>query len=118
MMQSIISIVITSYSIHYTKLYEANAVAAESYTITGLTDEDDEPDPQDSGLTSQGDHIWYFQVGNTIQAWTTTDDADPVMDGRLIFTFAVDASSGEATFNLNDQIDHDDASGDDVSLIV
>ncbi|MDX9835761.1 MAG: DUF5801 repeats-in-toxin domain-containing protein, partial [Desulfobulbus sp.] len=60
-------------------------------------------DPNDaaSGLTSNGQVVTYQ---------LSTTDANTLLavaaDGRTVFTFSVNETSGEVTFNLNDQLDH------------
>jgi len=51
-----------------------------------------------TGLTSQGMAVNYAVSGNTLTASTAS--------GNVIFTFSVDAATGVAVFDLNDQLDH------------
>ena len=54
-----------------------------------------------SGLTSKDQAVTY-QLSET-ESNTLLAVAE---DGRIVFTFSVDEDSGQATFNLNDQLDH------------
>ncbi|MEQ8443519.1 MAG: DUF5801 repeats-in-toxin domain-containing protein, partial [Alphaproteobacteria bacterium] len=57
-----------------------------------------------SGLTSNGDAITYSQTGNVLTA---------TADGREVFTVEANPD-GTYTFTLKDQIDHEDANGQNV----
>lgn len=81
-----------------------------NYSITGLDA------PHLSAHQSAQQQIWYFQNGNTIEARTTAIDNSPDETGDLIFTFSVNADTGVANFNLNDQMDHGPAAGDEGTL--
>lgn len=62
-----------------------------------------------SSYSSHGEEIYYDISGNTLTGYTSSV--------ANVFTFTVD-QWGNATFNLNDQIDHDDASGDSGILTI
>jgi T1SS-143 domain-containing protein len=69
-----------------------------------------------SNETSNGDTITYTlddtDTDNPMIVATADAGGD---DARVVFTFTV-TSAGAATFNLNDQIDHPEGSGDDYEL--
>ncbi len=77
----------------------------------------DEPSPvvyglaeltnQSTSYTSNNVAVVYNTSGNTLTASA---------GGTTVFTFTVDATSGEAVFNLNDQLDHSGAGDDDEVL--
>ncbi|MBU1417171.1 MAG: hypothetical protein KKI15_01665, partial [Proteobacteria bacterium] len=70
-----------------------------------------------SQYTSQGQTVYYHLVEGTIIA-TTSSTAPVSLDVENIFTFSVDEVTGEATFNLNDQLNHPDGSGDEANLTI
>ena len=56
-----------------------------------------DPANYESELTSKGQAVTYHATGNTLVA---------LADGRTVFSFSVDENTGEAVFNLSDQLDH------------
>ena len=55
-----------------------------------------------SDLTSKGETVYYHLDGNTLIGYTGSPEAM-----NVIFTFTVDPTTGWATFDLDDQLDHD-----------
>lgn len=55
-----------------------------------------------STLTSKGETVYYRVDGNTLTGYT-----GPAEAMNVIFTFTVDSATGWATFDLDDQLDHD-----------
>ena len=82
----------------YTITPGADGLASQVYEIVGLSVDTG----VDSGLTSKGETVYYFQDGNSIVA-----RAGSGAGLRDIFTLTVDSATGQAIFNLNDQLDHD-----------
>ncbi|WP_163337403.1 retention module-containing protein [Desulfopila sp. IMCC35008] len=82
--------------------YGADGFGSSQFSIVGI----DESSPYLSTHTSSHMQIWYFKVGNTIEARTSGTPGDPDPSGNLIFTAELSTTSGEVTFNLNDQMDH------------
>ena len=62
-----------------------------------------------SGIYSKGAEVLYFQSGSSIVG---------VAGGRTVFTLTLDGTTQTATFTLNDQLDHPNASGDDATLLI
>ncbi len=62
-----------------------------------------------SGIYSKGAEVLYFQSGSSIVG---------VAGGRAVFTLTLDGTTQTATFTLNDQLDHPNASGDDATLLI
>ncbi len=81
----------------YTITPGADGLASQVYEIVGLSVDTG----VDSGLTSKGETVYYFQDGNSIVA-----RAGSGAGLRDIFTLTVDSATGQAIFNLNDQLDH------------
>ncbi len=71
--------------------------------------------PFDTGLTSQGGHVFIVSDGTTLHGYVESGNGSGFTAGdREIFTLTVD-SNGSYTFTLKDQIDHpslDNAAGD------
>ncbi|MDK9709345.1 MAG: DUF5801 domain-containing protein [Desulforhopalus sp.] len=87
----------------------ADEPADVTYDITGIG-----VDGVKSDYTSNGAEVWYFkQDGKLVaRAGNGGDDA-----GTVVFTFGVNSASGIATFNLDDQLDHDGL-GDEETLSI
>jgi len=86
----------------------ADDPATVTYGITGIGENGEETD-----ITSKDQNIWYFEEEGKLVARAGGED------GRIVFTFTVDSVTGEAVFNLKDQIDHDpDHLGDDGELAI
>jgi len=66
--------------------------------------------PIETSLLSGGETVFYAIDGNILTAYTASVSS--------VFTFSVDADTGEAIFNLNDQLDHPDGSGDEAILTI
>ncbi|WP_183350735.1 retention module-containing protein, partial [Desulfoprunum benzoelyticum] len=77
----------------------ADNPATVTYNLTGLGT------GVATSLTSGGSTVYYHQIGNTIVATTSATPPTLVTDPN-VFTFSVDTTSGQAVFNLNDQLDH------------
>lgn len=92
--------------------FGADGAGTSYYSITGLNS------PQLSAHESAGQQIWYFHNPSTniIEARTTSVNNTPDSGGTLIFTFTVNADTGISKFNLNDQMDHGPAAGDQGTL--
>ncbi|MBM9538126.1 retention module-containing protein [Desulfobulbus alkaliphilus] len=86
--------------------FGADGPGSISYQITGIG-----PDGVTSGLTSNGVEVFYYIEGEVLVARAGGPE------GRDVFTFQVDGN-GLATFDLNDQLDHPPASGDDAFLTI
>ncbi|MFT5700504.1 MAG: T1SS-143 domain-containing protein [Desulforhopalus sp.] len=85
------------------------ASVTESGADEGLTyGFSDIPANFDTGLTSKGSAVTYSVSGDMLTATAA---------GVTVFTFTVDAVSGQATFNLDDQLDHTGA-GDSETLAI
>jgi len=68
-----------------------------------------------SDYTSNGQEVWYYDQDGKLVA-RAGNDGNPA--GTVVFTFAVDSSTGTATFNLDDQLDHPEDSDDDTNLTI
>ena len=101
-----------------------------SYSLRSLTTEEDIDDDPDQGeievdaavlttgdavVTSQGSTVRTTMVGDVLTGYAD-DDNDGSYDAandRIVFELEItDEESGTYTFELNDQVDHPDASGD------
>ena len=78
----------------------ADEPAPVVYSLADLADEE-------TDYTSNGLAVTYSTSGNVLTASTTAG---------TVFTFTVDANTGEAVFNLEDQLDHSGAGDDDELL--
>jgi T1SS-143 domain-containing protein len=70
------------------------------------------------GLSSQGETISYQVAGNTLTAYVelgVDSDFDAGVD-RPVFTFELDGATGDFTFTLLDQLDHDAGNGENFAL--
>jgi len=70
-----------------------------------------------TSLTSGGSTVYYHQIGNTIVA-TTSATLPALVTDPNVFTFAINSTTGQAVFNLNDQIDHPNGAGDAANLAI
>ena len=91
-----------------TSRYGADGPGTTLYAITGIGSAG-----VDSGLTSNGVKVIYFQEGNAIVAHAGTS-----LESQVVFTFTVNSSTGDATFNLNGQLDHIKDAGHDTTLSI
>jgi len=66
-----------------------------------------------SAYTSGGEEIWYYNESGTLVA-RAGDGGNP--SGTVVYTLSLSGSI--ATFDLDDQIDHPDGSGDDYELSI
>ncbi|OGR18373.1 MAG: hypothetical protein A2X81_10400 [Desulfobacterales bacterium GWB2_56_26] len=71
--------------------------------------------PVQSNYTSNGQEVWYYEEDGKLVA--RSGDGGNAM-GTVVFTFAVDASTGVATFDLDDQLDHSGNENDDELLAI
>ena len=83
-----------------------SAGADENVTFSLVTDQS-ALNTASTGLTSNGDAVTYSVSGDTLTA---------TAGGREVFTLTVN-SDGTWSFDLNDQLDHEDASGDDSTTL-
>ena len=71
--------------------------------------------PVQSNYTSNGQEVWYYEEDGKLVA--RSGDGGNAM-GTVVFTFAVDAGTGVATFDLDDQLDHSGNEDDDELLAI
>ncbi|MBO8093581.1 MAG: cadherin-like domain-containing protein [Prosthecochloris sp.] len=70
------------------------------------------------GVTSKGKGLVYTSDGQTVTAYADEDNSGDVSTGdREVFTLTVNSTTGDWSFELNDQLDHVDGAGDDGTLL-
>jgi T1SS-143 domain-containing protein len=88
----------------------ADEPADVTYSVADI-----DPAGVNSGFTSNSQQIWYFNEGGELVA-RAGDGGNA--SGTVVFSLGVTSTTGQAVFNLNDQIDHPDGSGDTATLSI